>query len=128
MKIHIIGEGSFGTFLNELLAPLFDIDTDADSVILAVPISAYDSVASEHRDRHLINVCSVQKPSTETVLRYTQDVTSIHPLFGRRTPAEKRNSILTNRVPNDSRFAAGEREFLEMFSQVSTIKRTDPNG
>ena len=41
MKIHIIGEGSFGTFLNELLDPLFEIDKTADSLILAVPISAY---------------------------------------------------------------------------------------
>ena len=37
MKIQIIGEGSFGTFLNELLAPIFEIDNLADSVILAVP-------------------------------------------------------------------------------------------
>lgn len=37
MKIQIIGEGSFGSFLNELLSPIFEIDKDADSVILAVP-------------------------------------------------------------------------------------------
>jgi len=128
MKIQIIGEGSFGTFLNELLGPLFDIDKSADSVILAVPVSAYDSLASGHRDRHLINVCSVQKPSTEMALRYTPNVTSIHPLFGQRTPVEKRNSIFTYGVPPDGEFADTEREFLEIFSQVSTIKRTDPNG
>ena len=128
MKIQIIGEGSFGTFLNELLDPLFEIDKSADSVILAVPISAYDSLASGHRDRHLINVCSVQKPSTEMVLRYTPNVTSIHPLFGQRTPAEKRSSIFTHGVPEDSQFVESEREFLETFSQVSIIKRTDPNG
>lgn len=128
MKIQIIGEGSFGTFLNELLGPLFEIDKSADSVILAVPISAYDSLASGHRDRHLINVCSVQKPSTDAVLRYTPNVTSIHPLFGQRTPAEKRNSILTYAVPQDGPFADAEREFLDAFSQVSAIKRTDPNG
>src|SRR6185295_5852361 len=95
MKIRIIGDGSFGTFLNELLAPLFEIDARADSVILAVPISAYDSVAAENQNKHLINVCSVQKPSTDTLLKYTSSVTSIHPLFGRRTPADKRNSIVT---------------------------------
>lgn len=128
MKIQVIGEGAFGSFLNELLGPLFDIDKTADTVILAVPISAYDSLASGHRDRHLINVCSVQKPSTEMVLRYTPNVTSIHPLFGQRTPIEKRNSIFTHGVPADSEFAESEREFLEVFSQVSTIKRTDPNG
>ena len=31
-------------------------------------------------------------------------------------------------MPRDSQFAEAEREFLETFSQVSTIKRTDPNG
>src|SRR5687768_7067167 len=98
MKIHIIGNGSFGTFLKELLAPLFDIDETADSVILAVPISAYDSVASDNRDKHLINVCSVQKPSTEMIQRYTPNMTAIHPLFGRRSPADKRNAILTSEV------------------------------
>lgn len=128
MKIQIIGEGSFGTFLNELLGPLFEIDRSADTVILAVPISAYESLASGHRDRHLINVCSVQKPSTEMVLRYTPNVTSIHPLFGQRTPAEKRNSILTYEVPQNGPFAETEREFLDAFSKVSSIKRIDPNG
>lgn len=128
MKLQIIGDGAFGTFLTELLDPVFELDKSADSVILAVPVSAYDSLASGHRDRHLINVCSVQKPSTEMAQRYTQNVTSIHPLFGQRTPADKRNSILTSVVPADSEFAANEAEFLELFSKVSTIKRTDPNG
>ncbi len=128
MKLQIIGDGAFGTFLTELLDPVFDLDKSADSVILAVPVSAYDSLASGHRDRHLINVCSVQKPSTEMAQRYTQNVTSIHPLFGQRTPADKRNSILTSVVPADSEFAASEAEFLGLFSKVSTIKRTDPNG
>jgi len=128
MQIQIIGEGSFGSFLSELLGPLFDITRSADTVILAVPISAYDSLAAKYRDRHLINVCSVQRPSTEMILRYTPNVTSIHPLFGRRTPIEKRNSIFTNGVPSDSHFLETEREFLKIFSQVSTIKRIDPNG
>lgn len=128
MKLQIIGDGAFGTFLTELLEPLFDLDKSANSVILAVPISAYDSLASGHRDRHLVNVCSVQKPSTEMVLRYTANVTSIHPLFGARTPAEKRNSIFTYGVPQDGPFAEAEREFLDTFSRVSTIKRNDPKG
>lgn len=128
MKLQIIGDGAFGTFLAELLDPVFDLDKSADSVILAVPVSAYDSLASGHRDRHLINVCSVQKPSTEMVLRYTPNVTSIHPLFGARTPADKRNSILTNTVPTDGGFAEHEADFLKLFSQVSTVKRDDPNG
>lgn len=128
MKLQIIGEGAFGTFLNELLGPLFELEKTADSVILAVPVSAYDSLASGHRDRHLINVCSVQKPSTEMILRYTHNVTSIHPLFGQRTPADKRNSILTYETGPESEFAENEREFLSLFEQVSTIKRSDPAG
>jgi len=131
MKINIIGYGSFGTFLNELLAPLFDIETDAESVILAVPISAYDNVAAENRDKHLINVCSVQKPSTDILLKYTSAVTSIHPLFGRRTPADKRNSIVTRTfsTENDAQsFAKNESEFLDSFSQISKLAIIDPSG
>lgn len=131
MKIKIIGDGSFGTFLNELLAPFFDIDADADSVILAVPISAYDRVASENRDKHLINVCSVQKPSTDIILKYTSSVTSIHPLFGRRTPVDKRNSIVTRTFSgqNDALpFAENEREFLHGFSRISKLAVIDPSG
>ena len=131
MKINIIGNGAFGTFLSELLAPQFEIDANADSVILAVPISAYDSVAAEHRDKHLINVCSVQKPSTDTLLKYTSSVTSIHPLFGRRTPVDKRNSIVTRKFSaenNAQPFAHNEREFLSQFSQISKLATIDPSG
>lgn len=132
MKIHIIGDGSFGTFLKELLAPIFEIDADADSVILAVPISAYDSVASDNREKHLINVCSVQKPSTDIILKYSPHVTSIHPLFGARTPAESRNAIITqifsSGSDDSSLFAGNEREFLEGFSTISKIAMTDPDG
>ena len=132
MKIDIIGDGSFGTFLNQLLAPIFEIDVDAESVILAVPISAYDSVASDNREKHLINVCSVQKPSTEIILKYSPHVTSIHPLFGARTPAENRNAIVTRTFssgPDDSsQSAENERQFLEGFARVSKIVITDPSG
>lgn len=129
MKISVIGKGSFGTFLEELLAPLFDIDERADSVILAVPISAYDSVAAANKDKHLINVCSVQRPSTNIILKHTPSVTSIHPLFGKRTPEDKRNAILTHTFSKDNgEFAGHEREFLEGFSQVSKIAVNDPNG
>ena len=132
MKIKIIGDGSFGTFLNELLTPLFDIDADANSVILAVPISAYDSIAAENRDKHLINVCSVQKPSTDILLKHTLAVTSIHPLFGRQTPTDKRNSIVTRTFSKDKDaqepFAENESEFLDRFSQISKLAVVDPSG
>lgn len=128
MKVNIIGNGAFGTFLNELLPPVFEIGEDADTVILAVPISAYETLAAENRDKHLINVCSVQKPSMEMVLKHTPNVTGIHPLFGKRTPADKRNAILTYKVAVDNPFADAEREFLDGFAKVSKIVRTDHNG
>ena len=132
MKINIIGDGSFGTFLKELLAPIFDIDEAADSVILAVPISAYASVAADNREKHLINVCSVQKPSTDIILKYSPHVTSIHPLFGARTPADKRNAILTRTFASDlgerKEFAENEVQVLERFASISKIATTDPSG
>lgn len=128
MEIEIIGDGVFGTFLMELLVPHFELGGSADTVIFAVPISAYASLAAENRERHIVNVCSVQKPSTEMVLRHTPNVTSIHPLFGRRTPEAKRNAILTYTVPADSRFAAAEAEFLDRLARVCEIKLTDPSG
>lgn len=94
-KLHIVGDGAFGSFLKELLAPHCEFSPDATSVLLAVPISAYDSVASLHKGKHLINVCSVQTPTTDICLKHSDLVTSIHPLFGRRTPADKRNTIIT---------------------------------
>ena len=131
MKINIIGDGSFGTFLKGLLSPLFELSADADSVILAVPISAYESLASANADKHLINVCSVQLPSTELILKYTENVTCIHPLFGSRTPADKRNAIVSRTIAehnSDSEFTRDEKEFLDGFAQVSTLLYTDHKG
>lgn len=128
MKIGIIGKGSFGTFLETILSPHFEIANDAESVILAVPISAYETVAAESKDKHLINVCSVQQPSTEHLLRYTDAVTCLHPLFGSRTPADGRNTIVTRRMAEDSKFAANENEFLEGFAKVSALMYKDTKG
>ena len=127
MKLTIIGNGSFGSFMKELLAPNFELCNDADSVMLAVPISAYHDVARANHHKHLINVCSVQKPSTDICLKYSDKVTSIHPLFGRRTPADKRNSILTHSFTycNDTWYDdQTENDFMELFGRVSTIWRT----
>ena len=130
MKIQIIGNGAFGSFLKELLAPHCEIAEDAETVILAVPASAYEECGKIGRkmNKHLVNVCSVQKPTTDTLLRFTNRVTSIHPLFGRRTPADKRNSILTHTftsVTNDVWFDdQTENDFLEIFRKVSTVWRT----
>ena len=136
MKIAIVGNGSFGSFLKELISPHFEICDTADSIILAVPLSAYEKIAALNKGKHLINVCSVQNPSTDVLLNYTDKVTSIHPLFGRRTPAEKRNSILTysyNRhsEDNDTWWTPtinSESEFLKIFGKVSKIIIHEPTG
>ena len=124
MQLHIEGNGAFGSFLREILTPHFEMKESAPSVILAVPISAYAEVGEKFKDRHLINVCSVQLPSTQTLLKLTDQVTSIHPLFGRRTPADKRNAILTHSciADNDTWSSGGpEADFLAGFSKVSAI-------
>lgn len=124
MKLKIIGDGSFGSFLKELLKPHFEIVDDANSVILAVPLSAYEEVSSKNKGKHLINVCSVQKPSTDISVKYGSCVTSIHPLFGRRTPADKRYSILTYIGENNDTWDSGmneQKEFIYGFKSVSYV-------
>ena len=126
MKLTIIGKnGNFGSFLNELLSPHFEICDEAPSVILATPISSYNELGAKYKDKHLINVCSVQKPSTDILLKHTDRVTSIHPLFGRRTPADKRNSILTHscNANNDIWFSEEsiENNFIISFIKVSNV-------
>lgn len=117
MKITVIGDGSFGGFLKELLPNAgFEIVDDANTVILAVPISAYDELGAKFKDKHLINVCSVQKPSTDILLKHTGHVTSLHPLFGRRTPIDKRNTIITYCC-----LLGEEAKFIYDFSKISGI-------
>lgn len=137
MKLTIIGDGSFGTFLKELLKDKFELQPfegglTAESVILAVPISAYASLAAQLWDKHLINVCSVQKPSTEILLGYTDRVTSIHPLFGARTPKDKRNSILTHTYMScDDTWLSEdilESDFLNLWMDVSAVVSVDHTG
>lgn len=104
------------------------MDENADSVILAVPISAYGDAAAANRGKHLINVCSVQQPSMEMIVRYAGMATGIHPLFGRKTPANHRNSIITKTNETTHRFATNEAEFLDRFSKVSKMIYDDPSG
>lgn len=121
MRINIVGEGSFGKFLVQELPNFgFELDKFADSVILAVPLSAYEPCGEfygEHENKHLINVCSVQKPSTDILLKYTDKVTSLHPLFGPRSPANKRNSILTYTCKIDL-----ETQLLKLWYKFSKFK------
>lgn len=98
MKIQIIGDGSFGTFFKDFLSNEFEVVEDADVVILAIPISAYDEVASKHEGKTLVNVCSVQSEANDIIAKYTKRGVGLHPLFGARTPKDiaNYNCIKTN--------------------------------
>ena len=56
MKVKIVGNGSFGTFLKELLCDFFEIVDNSETVILAVPISAYNDVCNIYKSKYLINM------------------------------------------------------------------------
>ncbi len=128
-KVWVQGNGVFGTFLMRLLFPPVNgnkVFYDAhpgekgSSTILAVPFSVYDVIMQKNpqfHGKHVVNVCSIQEPSTNILLKYTDNVTSIHPLFGPRTPESGRNSILTRRA-----FSEEENQFLKAFESVSKIE------
>ena len=119
MKIQIIGNGSFGTFLRDLLKDEFEIVESAEVVILAVPISAYEEVAAAHIGKTLVNVCSVQSEANRIIQKYSEDTIGIHPLFGARSPAENRNSILTHFKGENSK------EFFRLFLKISQCHHMD---
>lgn len=95
MKIKIIGDGVFGQFLKEIFTPFVEFSDEAEHVFLAVPIEAYAEVAAVNKNKHLINVCSVQHASNNICLEFSKQVTGIHPLFGPRSPKDSRVSVLT---------------------------------
>lgn len=128
MKINILGNGSFGSFLKKEL-PNYGfkiVDDDIYPVIFAIPFSAYEAEAFKCRDRYIINVCSVQKPSTDILLKHTDRVTSLHPLFGARTPENKRNSIVTYEYtdPYNAKWE-DEKQFLALFGKFSNLMYVD---
>ncbi|GBG14300.1 uncharacterized protein NMK_1888 [Novimethylophilus kurashikiensis] len=114
VAINIVGAGVFGTFLRTVLAPFCLFSEDADIAILAVPFDAYEDVASAHAGKHLVNVCSVQDATNSICLRHSDRVTGIHPMFGPRSPAAGRTSIvtLTNSCSD---------EVLEVFGSISSL-------
>lgn len=115
MKVFIEGDGVFGSFLKEQLKDFVcESSSDAGAIILAVPLNAYGEVAAKHKGKHLVNVCSVQKESTDLCLANSDIVTSIHPMFGPRSPTEGRTSVLTFSV-------AESVHILAMFSSISKI-------
>lgn len=113
MKITIVGDGMFGAFLKKELATHADIVDDADTVILAVPVSAVAAVAGKYAERHLVNVCSVQRQPTEDCLGQSARVTSIHPMFGPNSPVAGRTCILTHEC--DDSVAV-----VELFAKISS--------
>jgi len=130
MKINIIGNGVFGSFLSELLVDkthVATLDNDADIVILAVPFDAFDEVASKHAGKLLINVCSIQKESTEICLKHSDSVVSIHPMFGKRTPDNvQKTCILTHRSDMNDKL---QDLVIDMFRGSGTvIEDKQPDG
>ena len=112
MQVTIIGEGEFGTFLKEVLSPHCTIVNNADIIILAVPLSAYDEVCSANANKHLINVCSVQVESNAICKKYSDRVTGIHPLFGPNSLTG--NSIVTHTCSSSD-------EVVLLFAKISCI-------
>lgn len=94
--VQIVGDGVFGKFLRELLKDDFHLMPGAETVILAVAAKDYRAAAHEFRDRHLVNVCSVQSLTLLDCFAETPKVTGFHPLFGPRTPSDKRFGIFTH--------------------------------
>lgn len=111
IPIQIVGDGVFGKFLRVLLAERFYINEDfAEIAVLAVSAKDYAAAAKEHGFKHLINVCSVQSLTLLDCFRATNNVTGIHPLFGPRTPSDKRFAIMTHHSGTQY-----EKWFLERF-------------
>ena len=121
MKIKIIGQGVFGSFLAKELGKHAAISDDAEIVIMAVPVTAYDDVAQKHAGRHLVNVCSVQRKATEACLKHSPKVTGIHPMFGPQSPVDGRTCIVTHTCDNSS-------EVVDLFKKISAEIVTHHNG
>ncbi|TAL35514.1 MAG: prephenate dehydrogenase/arogenate dehydrogenase family protein [Alphaproteobacteria bacterium] len=121
MKIAIIGSGVFGTFLAQELGAYAEISDDADIVIPAVPVSAYENVAEKYKGRHLVNVCSVQRVPNETCLRWSDRVTGIHPMFGPQSPVTNRSCIVTHTC-------AESKPVIDLFAKIGCEIVTHHNG
>lgn len=119
MKINIIGDGVFGTFLKELLSSAdVELTDDADIVILAVPFAAYDEVAAQHKGKVLVNVCSVQEETNSICLKHSDDVIGLHPLFGARTPDTMERVCLST---HGTHTAAGNILESELYSVLAEL-------
>lgn len=115
VDFNIIGsEGNFGSFFKDLLLLNgYEITENSNNVILSVPFSAYEEVCYNNKGKHLINICSVQSETNNICRKYSNVVTGIHPLFGRRTGNLERKAILTFETIGQSEFV------VDMFDKLS---------
>jgi prephenate dehydrogenase len=131
MDIQIVGDGVFGTFLRNEFKRIgqvslagriqkIDVVDTSNVVVLAVPAHAYKEVASQHAGKHLVNVCSVQSQTTADCLGFSDMVTSIHPMFGPRSPVEGRTCIVT-RADNNTDIRQRNVEVTEVLDLFSAI-------
>jgi prephenate dehydrogenase len=111
VEINIVGKGVFGKFLEECFRGHATFSETADTVILAVPVSAYEAVAEKYAGKHLVNVCSVQRKTNEACLKHSKYVTGIHPMFGAKSPKEGRTCIVTHTCEKSG-------EIIRLFEKV----------
>ena len=130
MKIAVIGDGVFGTFLKEEIMKTLGkgipnclvIPKVADTIILAVPSSAYEDVARRFKNKHLVNVCSVQAKTNWLCSNWSKDVTGIHPLFGPRSGLEGRSAIVTRECDKSEEI---KQLFQDMGAKVLSLTEGD---
>jgi prephenate dehydrogenase len=126
--VFVEGDGAFGQFLNVLIPTtglvLATCAQDASTIILAVPEEAYAEVALKYRTHHLVNVCSVQMHTMRDCLKATRNVTGIHPLFGSRTPLDKRFGLITHisGCPGENAFLP---KFAALFARLTHLSPED---
>lgn len=120
-RIKIVGDGVFGTFLRDALEQYVEFHPLADTVILAVPQAAYEDAAKFHKNRHLVNICSVQSPTNEVCLKYSSRVTGLHPMFGPKTPEDYlRYALITHTSGEESE------EIIELFQLAFSCEARRP--
>ena len=127
MKVAVIGDGVFGTFLKEEIIRVWPNklvhELEADTLILAVPSSAYDVVAQRFQGKHLVNVCSVQAKTNWVCSTWSKDVTGIHPLFGPRSGLQGRSAIVTKECSKSE-------DIIKLFQcmEAKVLRLTDGEG